>query len=179
MRMMLLGLVAALALGCAPAQEEGGMAAGCDARAVHAWNDLSVEAVSFGPDCARAVATLVIRDSSGEPQFVDTYLAAHVMTLASAENQAAMQVALGEWLDSSNSTMATSAALPQWPANAEQPVSGEFPFYPAEGMDRAAYIAVRDANLPLYCYVQGMESLRCLALEAGAITDVGAQLFPG
>lgn len=185
MRMVVLGLAAALALGCTPAQEqeEGALAAGCDARAAYAWaagaQTLSVEAVSFGPDCARAVATLVMRDASGDPLFIDSYLARHVMVLAGAEGQAAMQTALGEWLDASNPAMPTSAALPDWPANAQAPVSGEFPFYPSEGLDRAGYIALRAANAPLYCFVQGMESLRCVAYEGEGVTDVGVQLFPG
>lgn len=75
--------------------------------------------------------------------------------------------------------MQTSSALPEWPANADSPQNGEFPFYPAEGVTRDLYNQVRDANVPLYCYVQGMESSNCLALRDGALESVGVQSFPG
>ena len=75
--------------------------------------------------------------------------------------------------------MATTAALPEWPASAEAPQSGEFPFYPDDGVDREAYATLRTQNLPLFCYVQGMESLRCVAFNQGEIGSVGLQLFPG
>lgn len=184
MRIFPICAVAALTLACAPAQEADNMAPGCDARAVQTWNAtpeaaLSVEAASTGPGCDRAVATIVIRDSSGNPLYVDTHIAAQVMVLAGAADQAGMQTALGEWADSSNAAMATTAALPEWPANAEAPQSGEFPFYADEGVDRESYASLRAQNLPLFCYVQGMESLRCVAFENGGISSVGVQLFPG
>lgn len=182
MRILILGGACVLALGCAPAPNNSA-AAGCDARAAATWQAgavaLSVEAVSSGPDCANAVAMLVVRDGGGAPLFADTYLAAHVMTLAGADTQAAMTAALGEWLDAGAVKAGAAEALPEWPANAEAPVAGEFPFYPSEGIDQAAYNAARAADAPLYCYVQGMESLRCLGFDGATITDVGAQLFPG
>ncbi len=175
--------LAALLMACAPAEEGDGMAAGCDARAVSAWEAgearLNVETSTHGPDCSRAVALIVIRDASGAPLYAETHLPAQVMTLAGATDRAAMQTALSEWADSSNATMATTSALPEWPANAEAPQSGEFPFYPDEGVDREAYAALRAQNLPLFCYVQGMESLRCLWFNQGEIGSVGVQLFPG
>lgn len=184
MRVFAICAAAALTLACAPAEEAENMAPGCDARAVQSWNAtpdvaLSIEATSVGPGCDRAVATIVIRDSSGNPLYADTHIAAQVMVLAGAADQAAMQTALGEWANSSNATMATTAALPEWPANAEAPQSGEFPFYPDDGVDREAYATLRTQNLPLFCYVQGMESLRCVAFNQGEIGSVGLQLFAG
>ena len=184
MRRIVMSLAAALAIGCAPAEEAENLAPGCDARAAQAWNAtpeaaLSVEAVSFGPDCDRGVATLVIRDSSGAPLYADTHFTGHVMTLAGATDQATMQAALMEWLNSSNATMATTSALPEWPENAEGPVSGEFPFYPEEGVDRAAYLSLRQQDAPLFCYVQGMESQKCVAFVDDGVASVGVQTFPG
>lgn len=186
MRVALICAAAMLAMACTPAAEDtgGALAAGCDARAVHTWNAmpdtaLSVEALSHGPDCDRAVATLVIRDASGVPLYADTHFAGHVMSLAGAADQAAMQTALGEWVDSSNATMISTSALPDWPQGAAAPANGEFPFYPDEGVGRDAYLSLRAQNLPLFCYVQGMESLRCVALNQGEIGSVGLQLFPG
>ncbi|ANP45334.1 hypothetical protein [Candidatus Viadribacter manganicus] len=187
MRVFLIAGLAALAVAaCTPAEEEhGALSEGCDARGVAIWNtpadpNASIEAITTGPDCARAVATLIIRNGSGEPIYSETHIPSQVMTLAQASTPAAMQTALQEWVDpASNTTMPTSSALPEWPANADSPQNGEFPFYPAEGASRESYNQVRDANVPLFCYVQGMESLNCLALRDGALESVGLQSFPG
>lgn len=183
---LIAGLAAFVVSACTPSEDEhGALSEGCDARAVASWNtsadaNASVEAITSGPDCARSVATLIIRNGSGEPIYLETYLPSQVMTLAQASTPAAMQTALQEWVDpASNTTMQTSGALPEWPANADSPQNGEFPFYPAEGATRESYNAVRDANAPMYCYVQGMESLNCLALQDGSLESVGVQTFPG
>lgn len=187
MRAFLIAGFAAMAIAaCTPAEDEhGALSEGCDARGVATWNtpadaNASVEAITTGPDCARAVATLIIRNGSGAPIYSETHIPSQVMTLAQASTPAAMQTALQEWVDpASNTTMQTSSALPEWPANADSPQNGEFPFYPVEGMTREAYNQIRDANVPLYCYVQGMESLNCLAMSNGELESVGVQSFPG
>jgi hypothetical protein len=176
----------ALAAACTPlAEEQDVMSEGCDARAAAQWStpadpNASVEAITTGPDCARAIATLIIRNGSGEPLYSETYQPPQVMTLAQASTPTAMQTALAEWIDpASNTTMQTSSALPEWLANADSPQNGEFPFYLEEGYTRELYDQVRDANVPMYCYVQGMESMNCLALRDGALESVGVQTFPG
>ncbi len=183
MRFILIAAALAAVAGCQRIAESDNVVAGCDARAARTWSaadaDYNVEAVSAGPDCDRAVATLVIRDSSGVPLYAEAHLATHIMTLAPAQDAAAMETALGEWITSSNSTMATSSALPDWPENAPGPISGEFPFYPEPGYDRQRYMALRQNNLPLFCYVQGMESMACLSLGDGELDKVGVQTFPG
>ncbi len=187
MRKVLVAGFAALAIAaCTPAEEEhGALSEGCDARASVSWAssadpNASVEAITTGPDCARAVATLIIRNGSGEPIYADTHIPSQVMTLAQASTPAAMQTALAEWIaPESNTTMQTTGALPEWPANADSPQSGEFPFYVEEGTTRELYNTIRDANTPLYCFVQGMESLACLALRDGALEKVGVQSFLG
>jgi len=180
MRIVAISVVAALVVACSPAEETDIMSAGCDARGVWSASDgsYSAEATTSGPDCARAVATIVIRDSSGVPIFTEAHLTAHLMTLAPVQDAAAMQTALNEWVTPSDPQ--TSNELPEWLANAEYPVSGEFPFYPAEGVDRAGYEQIRAANAPTYCYVQGMESLNCVVIEpGGGAASVGVQSFPG
>lgn len=178
------GLVA-LAVACAPAEEQDVMSEGCSARATAPWStsvdpNASIEAITTGPDCARAVATFIIRNGSGEALYSMTYNPSQVMTLAQARTPGAMETALAEWIDpAGNTTMQTSSALPEWPANAESPQNGEFPFYPEEGVTRELYNQIRAADAPMYCYVQGMESLNCLALRDGALETVGVQSFPG
>lgn len=162
------------------------MSEGCDARAVSQWaagdTTLSIEASTAGPDCARAVATLVVRNASGEPIYADTHVTAHVMTLAGAADPAAMQTALTEWVDTSNPSFVNTGALPEWAANAELPSAGEFPFYPegsADESSRESWAALRAAAYPIFCYVQGMESLACVIYGDGGIELLGVQTFPG
>ncbi|GAM98399.1 hypothetical protein U91I_02032 [alpha proteobacterium U9-1i] len=155
----------------------------CAVNAAHPWNaagtTLSVEASTSGPDCALAEATLTIRAPAGEILWTESYPSARVMILADATNPQSMQTALNEWISFENTTIPTSGALPDWPQGQAYPPNGEFPFYPEEGTDRADYMALRGRDAPLFCYVQGMESLACLVWENGALTKVGVQTFPG
>jgi hypothetical protein len=184
MRSFLIAGALALAA-CSPAAEEAeNLAPNCDARAASAWTasdaQYSVEATSAGPDCARAVATFVVRDSSGAPIYAEAYQAQHVMVLSNVSDAAAMETALRTWTDpANNTTMVTTSALPDWPARANGPENGEFPFYVDESVDRDTYLGLRQADVPLLCFVQGMESLTCLALRNGQLEKVGVQTFPG
>ncbi|MEQ1618533.1 MAG: hypothetical protein ABL883_09350 [Terricaulis sp.] len=177
MRNWLVVAVAVAALGACQGGTEGSSA--CVASASAEWSGLRVAAAAEGEDCASAHATLTIKDADGATLFSETHVSANVMSLAQANDAAAMQAALADWINSSNNTMATSGALPDWPASAEAPESGEFPFYPEEGLSRDRYLAIRAADAPLFCFVQGGESQACLALQNGVLTKVGVQLFPG
>lgn len=179
-------ILAAVAVICVSActrideDEPAASAEGCIAVAATEWQGFNVEASTRGPDCARAAVTLVFRASgSGEIVRMETHRAMDVMTLASVADAPAMETALAEWIDQSDPQFATSANLPEWPANAEAPMSGEFPFFPAEGTTREAYDVIRARAAPLFCYVQGMESINCLALVDGDLDSVGVQTFPG
>jgi hypothetical protein len=183
MRIVLTVALLALAAACSPAEEGGQMSAGCDARATASWaageTPLSVEADTVGPDCQRAVATLVVRDGSGVPLYAEAHLARNLMTLAPARDPAAMQTALDQWV-TPGSTMISTSALPDWTANARGPESGEFPFYPEPDFDRESYLTLRRNDLPLFCYVQGMESMACLVFSGeGEVSKIGVQTFPG
>lgn len=183
MRFMMIAGALALAAACAPATQTA--ASGCAVSVSTPWRPLSgteftIEAGSMGADCAKAVATIVVRDVQGNALWAQAYSAEHVMVLASAQDPAAMRAALSEWIDpASNTMMQTTGGLPEWPASADGPQSGEFPFYPDEGVDRESYNAIRAADTPMFCYVQGMESLACVALQDGGMQQVGVQLFPG
>jgi hypothetical protein len=157
---------------------------GCQVSAIGTWHaspqaTYQVEASSAGPDCAHAVATIAVRDASGKVLWVDASPSENLMTLAQAHDLPAMQRALAEWIDSNNHTIATSSALPDWPQSADAPQNGEFPFYQEHDLNRDAYLALRTANVPVFCYVQGMESEACVALQDGAMTKIGVQTFPG
>ena len=73
----------------------------------------------------------------------------------------------------------STADLPVWPAGADAPDAGEFPFYVEEGFDRTGYEGMRAADRAMFCYVQGMESLACVAAVDGRLDKIGVQTFPG
>jgi hypothetical protein len=171
---------AALLVACSvlPAQAD------CDARARAVWagshKGVVAEAMSQGATCENAVVTLVLREKSGKPIWAETFVGAQVMVFAGVSDRAAMTRALSEWIDQKGAMMPRTDKLPDWPKGADAPQGGgEFPFYPDGGIDREMYLKLRGAKLPMFCYVQGMESMGCVALEGDGITKVGLQTFPG
>ncbi|MBL8549111.1 MAG: hypothetical protein JNJ73_03935 [Hyphomonadaceae bacterium] len=182
--LVMAALAAALAAGLAVGAPAWGQQSACSARAIGAWRPaasapLRVEAYAEGPNCTQAVATLVVRDATGGILWADAFAAARVMSLADARDALAMRAALARWIDPAATRLARASDLPPWPANAEYPASGEFPFYPESWLDRASYEALRARGDPIFCYVQGMESIACLALSGGQLSKVGVQTFPG
>lgn len=181
-------LIAALAVLAACTQEAAGppgeaqtaeAANNCPAQASASWDAFTIEAVARGGHCAQAQATLTIRNANGDLAYAETYEVAQVMVLAGAESPADIERMLREWVSPPGAAKDSTGDLPVWEAGAEQPMSGEFPFYPEEGMDRAAYEALRRSDAPMFCYVQGMESEACLVVQNGAVTKIGVQTFPG
>jgi hypothetical protein len=158
-------------------------ASSCQAEARETWNAeggaYSIEASSAGPDCAHAVATIVIRKTENAVLWADAHVVEHTFGLNEATDTAAMRTALAEWIGG-NTTILRTSALPEWPANASEPPEGEFPFYrEPEWNDREGYEALRMRDAPVFCYVQGMESMACLALQDGGLHKIGVQSFPG
>lgn len=159
-------------------------AQGCTASASIVWKaDVTrtyrAEAFSSGPTCLLAVATLVVRAPGGKAIWADARAADTVMTLARLRTRSKMTRALGEWLAQDDQFKST-ANLPEWKKGADAPSSGEFPFYPEDGTDRDAYEKLRTERQPMFCYVQGMESMACLGLaKDGSLNKIGVQLFPG
>ena len=179
---VVVGVLALVLGGCLQQMNEraGGR---CEVTASKPWTpvagaEMTVEAGTLGADCEHAVATIVIRDHSGVA-YTQAYPTAQVMNLAQARDSRAMRTALAKWIESSNHTMETTSALPDWPEGATGPQNGEFPFYVNEGFTRETYMALRERNVPVFCYVQGMESLNCLALQDGILSEIGIQSFPG
>jgi hypothetical protein len=162
----------------APEQTEQAVAPNnCPATASGSWQGLQVEASATGSECATAEATIVIR-SGEQTLWSETYPSNQVIVLAGAGSVEDMQRRLNEWVNPPGAALNSTGDLPQWAAGAANP-GGEFPFYVEEGVDRARYQAARSRDAPMFCYVQGMESLACVVLENGAITKLGVQSFPG
>jgi hypothetical protein len=158
--------------------------AACAARADAAWaggggTTFTVEARSSGDECATAKVTLTIRASDGATAYEQRFQTDQVMTLADAESVDDMRRRLGEWITPPGAQMDSTGDLPAWVEGAAHPVAEEFPFYPEDGVTREAYEALRGEDRAMFCYVQGMESMACLAMHEGALTKIGVQSFPG
>lgn len=160
-------------------------AAGCDQSASKLWpategRPLLTEAYSNGRTCAAAVVTIVVRGADGKVLWTDAMAAEFLMTFVEAKTPAKMKAALADWLFQSH-TFKSTGDLPEWKKGAEAPtVVGEFPFYPEAGVDQEGYSQIRAEKQPIFCYVQGMESLSCIGLSKdGAMTKIGVQTFPG
>ena len=168
----------------ASAQTSPAAAGNCAQSASRPWAPVKgrafrAEAFSNGPTCSLAVVTLVVRAPDGKVLWVDAAQTDQLMTFVEAKSRKQMARALGEWLFQSHGFKST-ADLPEWKKGADAPASGEFPFYPEAGVDRETYEQIRAQRLPVFCYVQGMESLSCVALaKDGGMTKVGVQTFPG
>ena len=119
-----------------------------------------------------------VRGPDGSPQWIDAMKASDLMTFVDVKTTSAMKAALNEWI-AQGGPLRTAGDLPPWPPGAQQPASGEFPFYPEEGVDRDYYEKARAARAPLFCYVQGMESMSCVAIIEGGMVKLGVQSFPG
>jgi hypothetical protein len=163
---------------------EADAATDCSAAAWRDWSPAKghayrTEAFSNGGQCATAVVTIAVRGPDGTVLWSDAAPGAHVMTFAGVKTRAEMVKALGDWLTQEH-MFKTSADLPPWGPSDEAPKSGEFPFYPEAGVDRETYEQMRAQKRPVFCYVQGMESLACLTVTRdGQMEKIGVQLFPG
>ncbi len=181
---MRIRLIVAAALAVAgfisPAQ-----AAGCNVGVAKAWVPFKgavygSEAYSNGATCAGAVVTIVVRAPDGNVVWVDAAPAAQLMPFVDVKTPQRMQAGLNDWVSQQHPFKSTGD-LPEWKKGADAPAMlGEFPFYAEPGVDQESYAQIRADRLAIFCYVQGMESMACVAIARdGSATKVGVQLFPG
>ncbi len=153
----------------------------CNANAPSTWaagsETITVEASSAGADCASAEASITLRRGDGGAMYSQVFPANQIRVLAGADSVADMERRLQEWV-SPSAALDSTGDLPEWAANAAIPGESESPFHPYGGMDRAAYTALRAADAPMFCFVQGMESQACFWLDAGALRRIGEQQIP-
>jgi hypothetical protein len=141
----------------------------CVAMAERKWNGVTIEATSQGDTCQDAVITLVIRDKAGKPIWARAHIAAQLLSFNQdpAVDAKAMIGKLSGWI-SGEGFMQSADRLT---------LKGEFPFTPE---DKAMMAKYRKAKLPIFCYIQGMESGNCLGVDkASAVVELGIQSFPG
>jgi hypothetical protein len=158
--------------------------AACDVAVEQIWardpfGRMRVEARADGPTCGQAVVLLTVRNETGDALLAWASSTQHVFGLAEAATPEAMQTALADWMRQDQAMLASSDKLPDWPEGADQPVSGEFPFYPETWVDRAAWADIRAAAAPLFAFPQGRESMAVYLLRDGILEPIGVQTFPG
>lgn len=145
-----------------------------------------LEAAATGDRCEAGDIEISLKTRRGAPVW-RFRTSADVMFLSQeVKNRADMAEALSEWVAPPSLGMTRTTDLPRWRSGRSGPGTGreEFPFYPAEGMTRARYEALRARSLPMFCPVQGLESLVCVALDESRakgpeVVTLGFQSFPG
>lgn len=144
----------------------------------------AVEATSSGADCQTAALLLAIRGPDGLVLWTDSFAADQMFGFDMATQPDEMAAALELWIEQPGEAPQSTADLPPWtdPA-ADGPTSPnpEFPFFADAWIDGETWEAIRAEGLPLYCYIQGVESIRCVALDPDSlrIEPLGVQTFPG
>ena len=132
---------------------------------------------------------LVVRSGGGEAKYVFSSAAQYIGTFgnladAPVTNSTKMRAALKQWIgDAAASPGHNMSRYLEWKAGAEGPVAtpaAEFPFTVNADIPRATYEDLRKQKAPVFCFVQGIESERCLVLgKDGSVAEVGIQSFPG
>jgi hypothetical protein len=165
--------------------------AACNVDIAKPWGKtgIVVEAFSHGPDCEKAVVALVLRDGHGKVLFNYMSQAGVVgsfTTLAPAlvKTPAQMHTALLNWAGVAvGSKLDVMSGFPPWKKGAMAPAEtppSEFPFTANEEISRDDYLKWQGQKRPVFCFVQGIESQKCLVLtDENAIIDIGIQSFPG
>ena len=146
--------------------------ASCSLESSRPWAGFKIEAVASGPDCAKAVVTLIIRNSSGGALWSHSYVASELMSFSQSPNadDKAMLGLLKDWISGEGFMKSADKLV----------MDGEFAFDLGEGTDAATFAKFRKSKLPLFCYIQGMESGNCLAKsQDGSLIELGLQRFPG
>lgn len=172
----------------APAEQAAD--SGCNVSSQIQWGPIGptdhpayrIEAWTRGGICEASVVTLAVFARDGFPIYTWAGQTQYLFGLRDAKDAAAMKTALDAWIFQGPDLETTATTLPPWEETEGQPKRAEFPFMPAEGIDKAAYEQLQKDKLPTLCFPQGSESLQCLALRAGApatLEDIGLQLFPG
>lgn len=159
----------------------------CAAQTTYSWKPpggaaYEVTGAAGGPTCQSGTAVITIRNPESGKVLLSESVDVDVMTntvFADSKSPTSLKRGLDDWIRQTADD--TTATLPEWAAGAEMPMQGEFAFYPEEGTTRAAYASLKTASLPIFCFVQGGESLACFALDRSSDTlkKIGLQTFPG
>jgi hypothetical protein len=162
----------------------------CNASAHVPWRSsgrlgYQIEAYAAGSSCQSAVVVLAVIDR-GKPIWVTSRIADQVAMFSGSllAKDTPMKEALTEWLETGfKVSPANTGTLPDWPQGASEPKrpdGEEFGFFIAPDVSRESYLEWREKKLPMFCFVQGMESESCIIVgDFGGIYEIGGMTFPG
>lgn len=139
----------------------------------------TVEARSFGPDCAKAIVALTIRAADGSALWTFAAPARTVFpeTAAGAIDPTAATQAMGTLLRRwARVTVSTTSVQPRWAPMSAAPGSappeipeGQSPMAPwSTPFDEATYASIRDRGLPMACFETSPDTAECVYWEAAA-----------
>ncbi len=154
--------------------------AACNASAETTWPEGITATGNVSGACQSADVSLTLTNPDSETIWQETYRSDQLFDFNWATNAVEMQASLDLWLGD-YADARSAGSLPEWRVGEATPVGSEFPFYVDEGVTREAYVAAREADRPMVCYIQGMESARCLIIAPGgaSVETLGVQSFPG
>jgi hypothetical protein len=153
-------------------------ASGCSAEAATSWTprpDFGLSALVTGPDCAKSVVLLTVRDANENVLLAWAAPVKDVFGLKDATTRPEMETALSQFIAQRDTT---TANLPEWTDPDGLP-GGEFPFHPEAWIDRETYASMRAGAAPVLAFPQGHESQATYALRDGSLEFIGVQQFPG
>jgi hypothetical protein len=144
------------------------------------WLDSFPVRASTDGVCGQADVTLIVNNRDGEVLLSETQAPSSLFGFYEVDTPAGMTMALEEWIGF-NTSSTTTGTLPDWIEGEAAPVTSEFPFYVDERVNHRVYTSIRSQDMPMICFVQGMESSRCLASdpEMLMLKLIGVQSFPG
>ncbi len=86
-------------------------------------------------------------------------------------------MSLATWVAEGAGMPKYAGDLPDWRPDDQDPMRGDLPFYLETDADRSSYAALRQSNVPVYCFVQGLESAACLVVQGGYLERIGLQVL--
>lgn len=150
-------------------------AAGCNRTATHniRWSsetqDDIVTVSSMGPDCGRAVILLVMRAANGDLLWTHAGVYYDISGHSiDTQNEPVTVAQMDEFLTNwgANRDPRRSGSLPDWTegvATLAEAATDSAAY--ATSYDRETYQALRQRNLPMFCYENGIESSDCLVMD--------------
>jgi hypothetical protein len=172
-RSLFLALVVLTAAACTPQERpaESGAALACrgeaNATAVFAGGDATVRTAVDGPNCTEATATLTLTGADGATlaAFEAPYWTLHHVgeepPMDFAPTQAEVDAFLASWAAPS---LPPAANLPDWPEGASGPGQDGPPMRTT--LSRDAYLAIRGGGGVQFCYLTGVTTSRCIAMNS-------------
>ncbi|MGE0045692.1 MAG: hypothetical protein AB7J28_16595 [Hyphomonadaceae bacterium] len=130
---------------------------------------LTLTARADGPSCPNAVVTLVLRDPAGRPLWVLAGPYHGLATLGDPEmlddpvSRDDVALFLDRWVQP---TQNRTGEMPDWPETAASLQEAEGPgiiYFTPHG--RETYLALRQHNLPMLCFINAWESSECLIID--------------